>query len=136
MIQGVNTSRNRKRQPKMTKANIAKWTEEHRVYNKQMKQSGQPKVTLEQYIDIIHGLTPKKRNNTYDTFKEHKPTQGYRRAGTDHIPSYVGTGHSTGRVSSPQYTGTLIKGIGTMHKSNAVPVIDEQQMKDLASMRR
>ena len=34
------------------------------------------------------------------------------------------------------YTGTLVKGIGTMHKSNAVPVIDEQQMKDLASMRR
>lgn len=35
-----------------------------------------------------------------------------------------------------QYTGTLVKGIGTMHKSNAVPIIDEQQMKDLASMRR
>ena len=34
------------------------------------------------------------------------------------------------------YTGTLVKGIGTMHKSNAVPIIDEQQMKDLASMRR
>ena len=27
-------------------------------------------------------------------------------------------------------------GIGTMHKSNAVPIIDEEQMKDLASMRR
>lgn len=35
-----------------------------------------------------------------------------------------------------EYTGTLVKGIGTMHKSNAVPIIDEQQMKDLASMRR
>lgn len=34
------------------------------------------------------------------------------------------------------YTGTLVKGIGTMHKSNAIPVIDVQQMKDLASMRR
>jgi hypothetical protein len=35
-----------------------------------------------------------------------------------------------------QYTGTLVKGIGTMHKSNAVPIIDEQQMKDIATMRR
>jgi hypothetical protein len=34
------------------------------------------------------------------------------------------------------YTGTLVKGIGTMHKSNAVPVINEEEMKDLARMRR
>jgi hypothetical protein len=40
------------------------------------------------------------------------------------------------RVEPPRYTGTLVKGIGTMHKSNAVPIIDEEQMKDLASMRR
>jgi hypothetical protein len=40
------------------------------------------------------------------------------------------------KVEPKRYTGTLVKGIGTMHKSNAIPVIDEQQMKDLASMRR
>ena len=34
------------------------------------------------------------------------------------------------------YTGTLIKGIGTLHKSNAVPIINEQEAKDLATMRR
>ena len=46
-------------------------------------------------------------------------------------------GNGAGTKVEPQrYTGTLVKGIGTMHKSNAVPVIDEQQMKDLASMRR
>jgi hypothetical protein len=39
-------------------------------------------------------------------------------------------------VEKKEYTGTLVKGIGTMHKSNAIPIIDEQQMKDLASMRR
>ena len=39
-------------------------------------------------------------------------------------------------VEKKVYTGTLVKGIGTMHKSNAIPIIDEQQMKDLASMRR
>jgi hypothetical protein len=40
------------------------------------------------------------------------------------------------RVDSPQYTGTLVKGIGTLHKSNAVPVINEEFMKDIARMRR
>lgn len=35
-----------------------------------------------------------------------------------------------------KYTGDKIIGIGTMHKSNAVPVFDDSQAKDLASMRR
>jgi len=43
---------------------------------------------------------------------------------------------SCAKLERKEYTGTLVKGIGTMHKSNAIPVIDEQQMKDLASMRR
>ena len=59
------------------------------------------------------------------------------RAGTAHIPS-LDTGHS-GPVSSkpnPQYTGTKILGIGTMHKSNAVPVFSEEEAHDIATMRR
>jgi hypothetical protein len=35
-----------------------------------------------------------------------------------------------------EYTGTLVKGISTMHKSNAVPIINEQEAKEHASMRR
>lgn len=45
----------------------------------------------------------------------------------------------TGPVSSrpnQQYTGTKIKGIGTMHKSNAVPVFSDEEAVSLASMRR
>lgn len=34
------------------------------------------------------------------------------------------------------YTGEKIKGIGTMHKSNAVPVFSDSEAKDLSSMRR
>lgn len=37
---------------------------------------------------------------------------------------------------TPKYTGTKIKGIGTMHKSNAVPVFSDDEAKDLATMRR
>jgi hypothetical protein len=58
------------------------------------------------------------------------------RRDTPNYPSNAGTAGVAARVEPPRYTGTLVKGIGTMHKSNAVPIIDEQQMKDLASMRR
>ena len=34
------------------------------------------------------------------------------------------------------YTGTAIKGIGTLHKSNAVPVFTDDEAKDQANMRR
>jgi len=34
------------------------------------------------------------------------------------------------------YTGTKIIGIGTMHKSNAVPIFSDDEAKDVASMRR
>jgi hypothetical protein len=56
---------------------------------------------------------------------------------TKHIPS-VDTGH-TGAVSSkqiPKYTGTKILGIGTMHKSNAVPIFSDEEAVSIATMRR
>ena len=56
---------------------------------------------------------------------------------TQHIPSRD-TGHS-GAVRTkdiPQYTGTKILGIGTMHKSNAVPVFSNEEAHDIATMRR
>jgi hypothetical protein len=34
------------------------------------------------------------------------------------------------------YTGDKIKGIGTMHKSNAVPIFTDNEAKEIASMRR
>lgn len=34
------------------------------------------------------------------------------------------------------YTGDKIKGIGTMHKSNAVPIFSDEQAVEISSMRR
>jgi hypothetical protein len=48
------------------------------------------------------------------------------------------TGHK-GAVRTkdiPQYTGTKIKGIGTMHKSNAVPIFSDEQAVEISRMRR
>jgi len=48
------------------------------------------------------------------------------------------TGHK-GAVRTkdiPQYTGTKIIGIGTMHKSNAVPIFSDEQAVEISTMRR
>jgi hypothetical protein len=34
------------------------------------------------------------------------------------------------------YTGGNIIGIGTLHKSNAVPIFSQQEAKDISAMRR
>ena len=40
------------------------------------------------------------------------------------------------KVKDNEYTGTKILGIGTLHKSNGVPVFSDQEAKDISSMRR
>ena len=57
--------------------------------------------------------------------------------GSQNIKS-LDTGHK-GAVRTkdiPQYTGTKILGIGTMHKSNAVPVFSDEEAKAISTMRR
>lgn len=63
-------------------------------------------------------------------------SQPYRRT-TEHIPSRVEVGPSyCTRRPDKVYTGSNIIGIGTMHKSNAVPIFNDNEAKDIASMRR
>ena len=53
-----------------------------------------------------------------------------------HIPS-KDTGVSMAAAKdSPVYTGTAMKGIGTMHKSNSVPIFTDEQAVEIAHMRR
>ena len=54
---------------------------------------------------------------------------------TAHIPSRD-TGGNAVLKPSPVYTGTKVKGIATMHKSNAVPVFSDEEAVDISKMRR
>jgi hypothetical protein len=54
---------------------------------------------------------------------------------TSHIKS-VDTGGNAVLKPSPIYTGTKVKGIATMHKSNAVPVFSDEEAQDISKMRR
>jgi hypothetical protein len=58
------------------------------------------------------------------------------RSTSTHIPSR-NTGDGIGSVKqTPKYTGTKIIGIGTMHKSNAVPIFSDEEAQDISRMRR
>lgn len=55
---------------------------------------------------------------------------------TKHIPSR-GDGMGSATLPPPKvYTGTKVKGIATMHKSNAVPVFSDEEAIDISKMRR
>jgi hypothetical protein len=54
---------------------------------------------------------------------------------SNNIPSRVTAGGSTAPVHKV-YTGTKVLGIGTMHKSNAVPIFSNEEAHDIATMRR
>lgn len=56
---------------------------------------------------------------------------------TPHIPSKESSGGvATKPVHGMYYTGDKMKGIGTLHKSNAVPIFTDEEARDQATMRR
>ena len=54
---------------------------------------------------------------------------------TAHLKS-VDTGGNATLAPVKVYTGTKVKGIATMHKSNAVPIFSDEEAVDIARMRR
>ena len=58
------------------------------------------------------------------------------RGNTNHIPS-LNSGAGVATLAAPKvYTGTKVKGIATMHKSNAVPVFSDEEAVEISKMRR
>jgi len=55
---------------------------------------------------------------------------------TPKIPSLPFTAAPCFKGADKVYTGNMIKGIGTMHKSNAVPIFSDEQAVEIAKMRR
>lgn len=51
-------------------------------------------------------------------------------------PSLDTGGGNTAPTPTKVYTGDKMVGIGTMHKSNMVPIFSDQEAKDISTMRR
>ena len=128
------TNYKKRKQKQRTKNQQLAFEQQHREYNKSMKRMGchDQMMSLEDYDLYVRGQYKPKLKGVY-TAPEHKP---YRRE-TPEIPSLGnGVGVAT-KKESTRYTGDLIVGIATMHKSNAVPVMrGTDQAKDIAAMRR
>lgn len=55
---------------------------------------------------------------------------------TSHIKSLTTVGGNATLAAPKVYTGTKVKGIATMHKSNAVPVFSDEEAIEISKMRR
>ena len=147
LAQGLSTISTKKRNTKITKAKMAELELRWRQHNKSMKQKGLHDMryaTLDEYIDYCYGRIKKPDPREYKHFKPNKPELNWRaeqdRLHREKYPSMpIGSkDNGAGRKQEPmKYTGDLIEGIATMHKSNAVPVMKgTNQAKDIARMRR
>lgn len=137
---GLTTLNTRKRKtPKLTLAKIAKYQTELNAYNKRMRQLNchDMQMNIEEYIAYCHGNYKPKSNKS--EFKSYEKNEPYRRT-TEYIPSSPAKesfGGTAARKEPNVYTGDLIVGIGTMHKSNAVPIMrGTNDAKEIARMRR
>jgi hypothetical protein len=146
LARGLSTISTKKRKKKaLTQKDIERYTIEWRKHNKAMRRANNHSLqynTVEDYISYVRGeyKAPVKSRGTYT------PDTSWRRDDPK-IPSAMeeaikaGTfnrGCSGGtKKETPKYTGDLIVGIATMHKSNAVPVMrGTDQAKEIARMRR
>ena len=132
----LTTTNYRKRKGKVTQAQMNRWMDGWREKCKLNKRIGLPKPTFEEYVDALHGRVKSDKPKFVPLQVKPDPVMEKIRQHKELYPSLNSMQGSTARPEPKVYTGTLIKGIATMHKSNAVPVIDQKQAIEIANMRR
>jgi hypothetical protein len=141
LARGLSTLRTAKpKQQKLTQAQQEKLVQEHRAYNKRMRQAHAHDrvMTFEDYVKWTQGTLSRAKPPQYKWSSEVK-TFDYKLPDTSRGKQYASLDSGKGVALLPEkktYTGTLIKGIATMHKSNAVPVINDEEAKSISQMRR
>ena len=107
------------------------------IYTNQRSRKRKPTAKQRQlaaeWEELVAKYAPKKT-----VAKNVQPLQQpapYRRE-TPKYPSLNSTEYNTYKKQIMQYTGDKMRGIGTLHKSNAVPIFTDEEAKDQAAMRR
>lgn len=83
-----------------------------------------------------HGIDSTKRKKKVTVVNSPVVVSGIVPRETPHYPSLNSFSGSTAPVEKKVYTGDKIVGIAAMHKSNLVPIFNDDAAKDVASMRR
>jgi len=136
-----------KKQKRLTKRQFAELSEEYRLYNKRMKQSNNLKLcfsSFEVYLDWRFGRSTASSSGQSSkmtrTFSPARPYERNTRAKavpsrlTKELPSDLK--NATARPDGNSYSGTYIRGIAQMHKSNAIAIGKGDNPEDYATMRR
>lgn len=66
----------------------------------------------------------------------YKPEKSFVRETQDYPSLDTGLGTATKPIGTLKYTGNNIIGIGTLHKSNAVPIFSKDSAVEISKMRR
>ena len=150
----LSTINTKKYKAKITKGKLKELELRWREHNKRCKQNHMHHMRydkFEDYVDYCYGKTKMPDPRDYTTFKPMRRQTNWRaeadKAHREKYPSlmeqqmksgtYKADGEGMRKKEPMKYTGDLIEGIATMHKSNAVPVMKgTDQAKDIARMRR
>lgn len=128
MSHAYTTTNHRKRKTKLTSGKYSQYCMDWLQHKKDCKRLGIKAKTMDEYILYRQGKYK----------PELRGVEAPRYVPDDHrkkYPSQAEIGVAFAKQPNT-YTGTLIKGIATMHKSNAVPIISEEQAHEVARMRR
>lgn len=120
-----------RKKTKPTKAMVAEWQAECHQRNKWLKSLGMAKQTFEQFLDEKHGKV-KKQPQRFEPLK----LQQQQTRETPYHPSLSTMCGPCVKTPPKVYTGTAMLGIGTLHKSNSVPIFSKDEAQDIAKMRR
>lgn len=129
---GLTTIAPAKKRKKSTESQLRrKYESDWNQYNRDMKRLGAKLKTFDEYVDYRQGrLSRKKKTRVPDPMKV---TSQIRQS--PQIKSGIGIGVDSAKKEMV-YTGTYVKGIATLHKSNSVPITSDEQAVDVARMRR
>lgn len=110
------------------------------VYTKQTSKKRKPNAKQRQlaadWEALMKKYEPTKKVKPKDNTLNYKLSPPPGRETSNHIRSLSTGYHSTALKETPKYTGTAMIGIGTLHKSNAVPLFSSDDAKEQARMRR
>jgi hypothetical protein len=103
--------------------------------SKKRKPNAKQRELAASWEELLKKYEPKKPTKVKNVKPYVSPKPFVRE--TPKYPSLMSMGGScTKPIHGKVYTGTAMKGIGTLHKSNAVPIFTDEEARDQASMRR
>jgi hypothetical protein len=110
---------------------MAKLTNTQRAQHRRQQQA-RAKATSSYMADMQRGLGLTNKKPSPNSQIKVEP---YRRT-TNEYPSLDSNVGSGAYKESLRYTGDKLIGIGTMHKSNLVPIFSQEFAEDISKMRR